>query len=139
MLFSLVFLVVIVGIRTYIYDWSERHSLMITVIEVVFNSMIVIDFFRNLIDAPEKMEFIFSMYNLSFHIPYRYGLFNFAAGIPVIIVTVLPRRLFLVYFFVVEYIPCLKVFDFLHRTANVLLLLVSPSYETMEEGCSGVS
>ena len=70
MLFSLVFLVVIVGIRTYLYDWSERHSILITVIEVAFNSMIVIDFLRNLIDVPEKMEFIFSMY------PFTFSYFN---------------------------------------------------------------
>lgn len=68
MLFSLVFLVVIVGIRTYVYNWSGRHNTLITVIEVFFNLMIVIDYLRNLIDVPEKMEFIFSMYTFLLYI-----------------------------------------------------------------------
>ena len=48
------------------------------------------------------------IYLLHVHIPLvyflRYGLFNFAAGLPVIVVTVIPKQYFLVYFFVVEYI-----------------------------------
>ena len=35
----------------------------------------------------------------------RYGLFNFAAGLPVIIVTIVPKPYFLYYFFIVEHIP----------------------------------
>lgn len=66
MLISLITLVIIVGVRTYIYEWSIRHIVWITVAEVVVNLSIVWDYVLNLIDAPEKMEFISSMYDFSF-------------------------------------------------------------------------
>ena len=56
-------LVVIVGIRTYMYDWSILHHVGITVVEVLFNLSIVWDYIINLIDAPVKMEFLSSMYD----------------------------------------------------------------------------
>ena len=63
MLISLVILVVIVGVRTYMYDWSIRHHVGITIVEVLFNLSIFWDFVINLIDAPVKREFLSSMYD----------------------------------------------------------------------------
>lgn len=65
MVMSLIVLVIIVGVRTYIYEWSMRHIVWITVAEVMVNLSIVWDYVLNLIDAPEKMEFISSMYDFS--------------------------------------------------------------------------
>ena len=58
----LTLLITIVGIRTYIYTWSWEHNVAITIIEVTLNSVIVIDYIRNLIDAPVKCEFVMSMF-----------------------------------------------------------------------------
>ena len=63
MLISLIVLVAIVGVRTYMYDWSIRHHVGITVVEVLFNLSIFWDFVINLIDAPVKREFLSSMYD----------------------------------------------------------------------------
>lgn len=57
----LTLLITIVGIRTYIYAWSWEHNVAITIIEVTLNFVIVIDYIRNLIDAPVKCEFVMSM------------------------------------------------------------------------------
>ena len=57
----LTLLITIVGIRTYIYTWSWEHNVAITIIEVTLNFVIVIDYIRNLIDAPVKCEFVMSM------------------------------------------------------------------------------
>ena len=62
-----------------------------------------------------------------------YGLFNFAAGIPVIITTVIPKRYFLVYYFVVEYILLFLILfiSFINNT-NFLFLPLSSEHEVME-------
>lgn len=62
-----------------------------------------------------------------------YGLFNFAAGIPVIITTVIPKRYFLVYYFVVEYILLFLILfiSFINNT-NFLFLPFSSEHEVME-------
>lgn len=60
----LTLLILIVGLRTYLYTWSWDHNTLITVVEVILNLVIVIDYLRNIIDAPVKHEFLFSMYHV---------------------------------------------------------------------------
>ena len=70
MLMSFIVLYVIVGIRTFCVEWSNVNDIPLTVLEVLFNSIIVIDYILNLINAPEKKVFIFSMsLQLPFSIP----------------------------------------------------------------------
>ena len=64
MLMSFIVLYVIIGIRTFFVQWSHVNDLPLTILEVLFNSIIVIDYFLNLIYAPEKKVFVFSMYLL---------------------------------------------------------------------------
>lgn len=110
-------LITIVGIRTYQYDWAWSHNTLITVIEVVLNLFIVVDYIRNIIDAPVKRHFIFSMFPSALRIIPSYGIFNFLAGIPVIIVTIVPKQYFLVYYFIVE----LRTFFFFLFLRNMKL------------------
>ena len=58
---SFIVLYVIVGIRTFYVQWSNINDMPLTVLEVMFNSIIVIDYILNLINAPEKKVFVFSM------------------------------------------------------------------------------
>ncbi|KAM7456836.1 hypothetical protein BLSTO_02405 [Blastocystis sp. subtype 1] len=107
LLVALCLLVCIVGIRTYLYDWAWSHNTLLTVVEVFLNLFIVIDYTRNIMDAPVKSYFITSIY----------GCFNFLAGLPVIVVTIVPKQYFLVYFFVVE----LRTFFFFLFLRNMKL------------------
>ena len=66
MLSTFIVLYVIIGIRTFCVEWSYVNDMPLTILEVVFNFIIVIDYFLNLIDAPEKKAFVFSMSRL-FH------------------------------------------------------------------------
>ena len=66
MLITFIVLYVGIGIRTFFVKWSYDNDVPLTILEVIFNSIIVIDYFLNLIDAPEKKVFLFSM-SLQFH------------------------------------------------------------------------
>ena len=66
MLITFIVLYVIIGIRTFFVKWSYDNDVPLTILEVIFNSINVIDYFLNLIDAPEKKVFLFSM-SLQFH------------------------------------------------------------------------
>ena len=105
------------GIRTYQYDWAWSHNTFITVVEVILNLFIVVDYIRNIIDAPVKRHFIFSVYMYIPLLTASYGIFNFLAGIPVIIVTIVPKQYFLVYYFIVE----LRTFFFFLFLRNMKL------------------
>ena len=105
------------GIRTYQYDWAWSHNTVITVVEVILNLFIVVDYIRNIIDAPVKRHFIFSVYMYIPLLTASYGIFNFLAGIPVIIVTIVPKQYFLVYYFIVE----LRTFFFFLFLRNMKL------------------
>ena len=105
------------GIRTYQYDWAWSHNTFITVVEVILNLFIVVDYIRNIIDAPVKRHFIFSVYMYIPLLTASYGIFNFLAGIPVIIVTIVPKQYFLVYYFIVE----LRTFFFFLFRRNMKL------------------
>lgn len=105
------------GIRTYQYDWALSHNTFITVVEVILNLFIVVDYIRNIIDAPVKRHFIFSVYMYIPLLTASYGIFNFLAGIPVIIVTIVPKQYFLVYYFIVE----LRTFFFFLFLRNMKL------------------
>lgn len=105
------------GIRTYQYDWAWSHNTFITVVEVILNLFIVVDYIRNIIDAPVKRHFIFSVYMYIPLFTASYGIFNFLAGIPVIIVTIVPKQYFLVYYFIVE----LRTFFFFLFLRNMKL------------------
>ena len=65
LLVALCLLVCIVGIRTYLYDWAWSHNTLLTVVEVFLNLFIVIDYTRNIMDAPVKSYFITSMLSSS--------------------------------------------------------------------------
>ena len=105
------------GIRTYQYDWAWSHNTFITVVEVILYLFIVVDYIRNIIDAPVKRHFIFSVYMYIPLLTASYGIFNFLAGIPVIIVTIVPKQYFLVYYFIVE----LRTFFFFLFLRNMKL------------------
>lgn len=49
------------GVRTYLDTWTSAHNTLLTIVEVLLNLVIVIDYIRNIMDAPVKRYFITSM------------------------------------------------------------------------------
>lgn len=56
-------MLIVVCIRTYYHSWVSNYKTTVNIIETCLNLVIVIDYLRNVINAPVKKHFIFSMFN----------------------------------------------------------------------------